>query len=87
MLIAVPGVREAAVIGEPDPLLGEAVVAHVSPDPGEQLDAGELRRRCAARLEDFKVPRRVEIRAQLPRTDNGKVDRRALLALPVDPPG
>ncbi len=79
-LAAAPGVREAAVVGVPDRLLGEAVIAHVSPQPGEQLDPGELRRRCAQALEDHKVPRLVVVHAELPRTANGKVDRRALRA-------
>jgi len=73
------GVREAAVVGIPDRLLGEAVVAHVSLDPGTQLDAGALRRLCAEKLEDYKVPRRIDVHSELPKNSNGKIDRRALV--------
>ena len=55
-----------------------AVIAHVAPEPGAQLDAAELRRICAGALEDHKVPRRIDVHAELPRTANGKIDRRAL---------
>lgn len=79
-----PAVREAAVVGVPDRLLGEAVIAHVSPRPGEELDAARLRRRCAQQLEDYKVPRRVDIHPELPRTGNGKVDRATLAAMDAD---
>ncbi len=78
VLAAAPGVREAAVVGVADRLLGEAVIAHVSPDQGAELDRVALRRLCADKLEDHKVPRRIEIHPELPRTDNGKVDRAAL---------
>jgi len=79
VLHAVPGVREAAVVGVPDELLGQAVHAHVAPVSGEQLDAGDLRRCCAERLEVHMVPRRIVLHAFLPRTANGKIDRRALV--------
>jgi len=79
VLHAVSGVREAAVVGVPDRLLGQAVHAHVAPESGIELDPAELRRHCSERLEVHMVPRRVVLHPALPRTANGKVDRRALL--------
>jgi long-chain acyl-CoA synthetase len=78
VLHAAPGVREVAVVGMPDPLLGHAVHAHVSPHPDTLLDEAALRAFCAGRLEDYKVPRRVFVHDELPRTGNGKIDRLAL---------
>lgn len=79
VLHAVPGVREAAVVGVADELLGQAVHAHVAPQSGQELDPGELRRHCAERLEVHMVPRQIFLHAALPRTANGKIDRRALV--------
>jgi long-chain acyl-CoA synthetase len=78
VLHAAEGVRTAAVVGAPDRLLGEAVVAYVVPTDGAELKPATLRRHCAQHLEDYMVPARVELRDQLPTTPNGKVDRRAL---------
>lgn len=78
VLHAAPGVAEAAVVGAPDKLLGEAVHAHVVPEAGKQLDAGDLRRLCARELESHKVPRLIVFHTELPRTANGKLDRPAL---------
>jgi len=72
------GVRMAAVVGAPDRMLGQAIVAYVVPHDGAQLQAAVLRRHCAQHLEDYMVPSRVELREQLPTTPNGKIDRRAL---------
>ena len=81
VLYAAEGVHEVAVVGEDDDLLGQAVIAHVSAAEGYELDAGVLRRHCAAHLEDFMIPKRVIIHAALPKTDNGKLDKLALTAL------
>jgi acyl-CoA synthetase (AMP-forming)/AMP-acid ligase II len=75
------GVREAAVVGVEDDLLGQAIVAHVSAEEGVELDPKLLRRHCAERLEDFMVPGKVVIHDDLPKTDNGKLDKLALAAM------
>lgn len=78
VLHAAPGVAAAVVVGVPDELLGEAVTAFVVLQPGVMLNPGVLRQHCAARLEDYMVPARIELCKELPTTPNGKVDRRAL---------
>lgn len=78
VLYTARGVREAVVVGVADELLGQSVCGHVAPEAGQELDPAELRRYCAEHLEEHKVPQRIEIHAELPRTSNGKLDRRAL---------
>jgi amino acid adenylation domain-containing protein len=79
-LYALPGVREAAVVGVEDPILGAAIKAFVAAEPDAKLDAQSVIRHCAKLLEDFMVPKHVEFRAELPKSANGKIDRRALIA-------
>jgi acyl-CoA synthetase (AMP-forming)/AMP-acid ligase II len=68
-----PAVVESAVVGRPDPVLGERVVAFIlSRDPS--LAAEEIQRFCRARLADYKVPEIVVFVSEpLPRNANGKV--------------
>jgi acyl-CoA synthetase (AMP-forming)/AMP-acid ligase II len=75
VLYAVPGVRDAAVIGVPDALLGSAIHAYVSVFEDAELDERALKRACAAKLEDYMVPQRIEIRDELPRSTAGKIDK------------
>ncbi|MGX4586439.1 long-chain-fatty-acid--CoA ligase [Paenibacillus chitinolyticus] len=74
-----PSVKEAVVIGIPDPYRGETVKAFVIVREGENLTEEELNAWCRERLAAFKVPRRYEFRTQLPKTMVGKVLRRRLL--------
>jgi len=71
-------VAEAAVVGIPDALLGEAIKAVVTLRQGSHATEKEILRFCSQHLEDFMVPKFVEIRDALPKTSNGKVNKREL---------
>ncbi len=70
-----PAVLECAVIGVPDEVRGEEVLAVVAPKPGAELDGDELKAWAGERLAAFKVPRRFEIRPELPKTPTGKISK------------
>jgi long-chain acyl-CoA synthetase len=78
VLHALPGVQDCAVFGVPDAEFGEALMAVVEPQPGAALEPAGLRRALAGRLADYKVPRHIELRAELPREDSGKIFKRRL---------
>jgi long-chain acyl-CoA synthetase len=78
VLVRHPAVREAAVIGVPDPYRGETVWAYVSLRPGASATPEELIGFCRAELAAYKYPRHVEVLAELPKTPTGKLLRREL---------
>ncbi|MEU6129827.1 AMP-binding protein [Saccharopolyspora sp. NPDC047091] len=79
-----PAVREAAVVGVPDPYRGETVRAYVSLRAGLRAEPAELVEFCRARLAAYKYPRQVEILAELPKTTTGKLLRRELRGRSAD---
>jgi len=73
------GVRDVAVVGEPDPRLGERVIAFVVPTgPGVSAETLDAFCRAAPDLASFKRPRRVVFVREIPKTASGKVLRRLL---------
>ena len=77
-LCEIPGVKEAAVFGVPDEVLGNAVKALVVLARGADWSPKDLQRECQGRLVNFMVPKFVEIVAQLPKSPNGKIDKATL---------
>jgi long-chain acyl-CoA synthetase len=80
VLLAHPEVTAAAVVGRPDPKVGEEVVAFVSLTPGSQLTPEQLVEHAQAHISAAKYPREVHVVDAIPLTSVLKTDRKALRA-------
>ncbi len=80
-----PDVVDCLVVGVPDDEWGQVVVAIVSPRAGATVAAGELREWSRARLAAYKVPRRVVVVDEVPRSPTGKADYAAARTLATAP--
>jgi fatty-acyl-CoA synthase len=78
----IAGVNLAQVVGVPDALWGEAVVAFLEPLPGIELDPAVIRAACKGRIADYKIPKQIWIvsETQWPRNEVGKISKDALVA-------
>lgn len=73
-----PKVMMVAGIGVPDPMMGEIGRYYIVAKPGSDLSAAEITQFCRAQLADYKVPRQVVLREDLPLTPAGKIHKAAL---------
>ncbi|CAM5485098.1 hypothetical protein SSPIM334S_01727 [Streptomyces spiroverticillatus] len=85
VLLALPGVRDAAVAGVPDGVLGEVPAAYLVPAGGGALDRRRILAACRERLSPHKVPVVLYEVAAIPRTASGKVRRFAPADVPARP--
>jgi long-chain acyl-CoA synthetase len=80
VLYSLHGILEAAVVGIPDEILGQAIKACVALDSGSNLTEKEIVHYCSQHLENYMLPKYVQIMPELPKTANGKIDKKDLAA-------
>ena len=78
ILYGLKGVREAAVVGIPDAVLGQAIKAFIVPADG-QLTSTQVLAHCHAHLKNYMMPKYVEFRRELPKTSSGKITKIGLI--------
>jgi fatty-acyl-CoA synthase len=81
VLRALPGVREAAVVGVPHQKWGECGKAFVSFEDGQSLSVEDMREFCLSQLAKFKVPLEYVIMKDLPKTESGKISKKSLVTI------
>ncbi|WP_456416302.1 class I adenylate-forming enzyme family protein [Thiolapillus sp.] len=79
VVASVAGVREVAVVGVEDEVLGEAIKCFVAKEQGVVLSVKEVRKACVEKLENFMVPKYIEFVDSLPKTDTGKISKKGLV--------
>ena len=77
-LVQAPQVRDCAVFGIPDDDLGEVLMAAIELAPGASMSSDEVAAFLAPLLAKYKIPKRIEFHAALPREDSGKIFKRRL---------
>ena len=81
VIVKMPAVSMAGVIGVPDPKWGEVGMALVLPRKGRQVTAGEVLKQCRANLARYKIPKQVKIVSELPISPQGKLQKTELRRL------
>ncbi len=78
VIYKIDGVKEVAVIGIPDKIMGESIVAHITTHDFTQLNEKDVQKECMSKLEVFMVPQKVIFLKQMPKSPNGKIDKKEL---------
>ncbi len=78
IICAMDGVSEAAVVGLPDEILGQAIKAYMVLSPGVELTEKQILKYCSENMEIFMIPKYIEFMENLPKTPNGKIDKKQL---------
>jgi long-chain acyl-CoA synthetase len=78
IIYRIDGIKEAAVLGIPDEMMGESIVAYVTTYDFSELDERIILKECHAKLESFMVPRKIVFLPEMPKSTNGKIDKKEL---------
>lgn len=80
-LHAIPGIKEAAVIGIADETFGQSIKAFIVAEDGVEFTERQLKKMCLASLENFMVPQTIICLNEMPKTQNGKIDKKQLTGI------
>jgi acyl-CoA synthetase (AMP-forming)/AMP-acid ligase II len=78
VIYKIPGIKEVAVIGIPDEIMGEAIIAFVTTHGNMQISEKDILRECMSGLELFMVPKRIIFIDDMPKSSNSKIDKKEL---------
>jgi len=80
-ILLMKGVQNVAVVGMPDDVMGEKIVACVVPEPGSEMEEKDIISFCKSRIANYKVPNRVVMMSELPSTPLGKIQKFKLVEM------
>jgi acyl-CoA synthetase (AMP-forming)/AMP-acid ligase II len=75
IIYKIEGVREVSVIGIPDAILGESIIAFITAHNSNKLSKEDIQRECVKHLEPFMIPQNVVFLDEMPKSANGKIDK------------
>jgi acyl-CoA synthetase (AMP-forming)/AMP-acid ligase II len=78
IIYKIDGIREVAVIGIPDEIMGESIIAYVTTHGRTQIGEKEILKECMSGLELFMVPQHVVFLDEMPKSSNSKIDKKEL---------
>ena len=84
IIYKINGVKEVAVMGVSDPVMGESIIAYITMHDSIQLTEKEVQRECMIYLEPFMIPQKVIFLPEMPKNSNGKIDKKELKNLKTD---
>jgi acyl-coenzyme A synthetase/AMP-(fatty) acid ligase len=84
IIYKINGVKEVAVMGVSDAIMGESIIAYITMHDRVQLTEKEVQRECMIYLEPFMIPQKVIFLSEIPKNSNGKIDKKELKNLMID---
>ncbi|HET7115497.1 MAG TPA: AMP-binding protein [Hanamia sp.] len=84
IIYKINGVKEVAVLGVPDEIMGESIIVYVTLYDAIQLSEKEIQRECMMHLEPFMIPQKVFFLPEMPKSSNGKIDKKELKKMNED---
>jgi len=78
VIYKINGVKEVAVIGITDKIMGQSIAAYITCHIGVQLTYKEIQKECMAHLESFMIPQKIVFLTEMPKSSNGKIDKKEL---------
>ena len=86
IIYKINGIKEVAVLGVPDAIMGESILVYVTLHDAIQLTEKEIQRECMMHLEPFMIPQKVIFLPEMPKSTNGKIDKKELKKIRSDEP-